>query len=211
MLRKITYLIAVVAMVACGSSSSSEEKKSEAHDHSACEAHDHSKESSSDLLAKVATRDIPAEYGYSVKVGDKVPEFVTELATGGKISTNDLKGKVAMIQFTASWCSVCRKEMPHIESDIWQKHKDNKDFVLIGIDIDEPKDKVIGFGKDMKVTYPLTLDPGKEIFSMFTTPKAGVTRNIIVDKDGTIIYLTRLYNEDEFKEMCDVIDLLLKR
>ena len=35
-----------------------------------------------------------------------------------------------MLQFTASWCSVCIKEMPHIEDEIWQKHKDDENFIL---------------------------------------------------------------------------------
>ena len=52
-----------------------------------------------------------------------------------------------MLQFTASWCGVCRKEMPFIEKDIWLKHKSNPDFMLIGIDRDEPLEKVIAFGK----------------------------------------------------------------
>ncbi len=52
-----------------------------------------------------------------------------------------------MLQFTASWCGVCRKEMPFIEKDIWLKHKNNPEFALIGIDRDEPLDKVLAFAK----------------------------------------------------------------
>jgi len=44
-----------------------------------------------------------------------------------------------MLQFTASWCSVCRKEMPHIENEIWQKHKSDSNFALYGIDLKEDK------------------------------------------------------------------------
>ena len=134
-----------------------------------------------------------------------------ELTDGAKITTQDLKGKVVMLQFTASWCSVCRKEMPHIESDIWMKNKNNKDFVLVGVDMDEPRDKVTQFAEDMKITYPLALDPGASIFYTFAAKGAGVTRNVIVDKKGTIVYMTRLYKEDEFQEMVNVIDFLLKQ
>ena len=115
-----------------------------------------------------------------------------------------------MLQFTASWCSVCRKEMPFIERDIWQKNKDNKNFVLVGVDLDEPLEKVVNFQKEIKVTYPLALDPGGKIFGLIAEKKAGVTRNIILDKTGKIVYMTRLYKEDEFAEMVKVIDTLLK-
>ncbi len=161
-------------------------------------------------LTKVPKQDIPAEYGYLVKQGDSMPEIKFTFTDGKTIKTGDLKGKVVMMQFTASWCSVCRKEMPHIESEIWQKHKNNKNFVLFGVDMDEPVEKVKKFAADMKITYPLALDPGAEIFYTFAAKGAGVTRNIIIDKNGKIAYLTRLYKEDEFNEMKEVINLLLK-
>jgi peroxiredoxin len=161
-------------------------------------------------LKEIPKKDIPADYGYIVKTGQPMPDLELILTNGKKVTTSDLKGKVVMLQFTASWCSVCRKEMPHIESEIWQKHKNNKDFVLIGIDMDEPLEKVKKFADDMKITYPLALDPGAEIFYTFAAKGAGVTRNVIIDKNGKIVYLTRLYKEDEFNEMKEVIELLLK-
>jgi peroxiredoxin len=115
-----------------------------------------------------------------------------------------------MLQFTASWCSVCRKEMPHIESDIWKKYKNNKNFALYGIDLDEPKDIVEKFAKQIPITYPLALDPKGSIFYQFAEKGAGVTRNVIVDKTGKIVYMTRLYKKEEFQEMKKVIADLLK-
>ena len=161
-------------------------------------------------IAELPKQEIPDDYGYIVKIGQELPEVTLKLTDGTTLNPSDLKGKVVMLQFTASWCSVCRKEMPHIESEIWQKHKDNDDFVLVGVDMDEPLDKVKKFKSDMKITYPLALDPGADIFYTFAAQGAGVTRNIIVDKTGKIVYMTRLYKEDEFKEMVDVIDYLLK-
>ena len=162
-------------------------------------------------MTKIPEKNIPADYGYIVKIGQQLPDFEMTLDDGKTVKTSDLKGKVVMLQFTASWCSVCRKEMPHIEKDIWQKHKSNKNFALYGIDLDEPLDKVKKFAEDIKITYPLALDPGGKIFYTFAEKNAGVTRNIIVDKTGKIVYLTRLYKEDEFNEMKQVIELLLKQ
>jgi len=105
-----------------------------------------------------------------------------------------------MLQFTASWCSVCRTEMPFIEKEIWLEKKD-AGLIIIGIDRDEPLEKVIRFKKDIKVTYPLSLDPGADIFGLYAHKEAGVTRNVIIDRKGKIIFLTRLYREDEFKNM----------
>ena len=148
--------------------------------------------------------------GYIVKVGDMVPEFDLHLLDGTKLPISSLKGKVVMLQFTASWCGVCRKEMPHIEKDIWQKHKDNKDFVLIGVDRDEPLDTVVEFGKAVGVTYPLALDPGADIFAKYALRESGITRNVLIGRDGKIVMKTRLFKEEEFKGLCDKIDEMLK-
>lgn len=146
--------------------------------------------------------------GFYVKIGDPSPDFTLTFPNGDSTSFAELKGKVIMLQFTASWCSVCRREMPYIEKDIWQELK-SKDLVLIGVDRDEPADKVIKFAEDMKITYPLALDPGAEIFGLFSDKNSGVTRNVIIDKEGNIAHLTRLFTMEEFNLMVEKIKLLL--
>lgn len=148
--------------------------------------------------------------GYIVFDGDKAPDFTVTLTDGRQLKLSDLRGKLVMIQFTASWCGVCRKEMPFIERDIWQRHKDNPNFVLIGIDRDEPLEKVVNFAKQTGVTYPLGLDPGANIYAKYALRQSGITRNILIDKDGTIIKRTRLYKEDEFNSLVQAIDNYLK-
>jgi peroxiredoxin len=81
---------------------------------------------------------------------------------------------------------------------------------LYGIDLDEPKDVVEKFAKLIPITYPLALDPKGGIFYQFAEKGAGVTRNVIVDKTGKIVFMTRLYKDEEFQEMKKVIAELLK-
>ncbi len=144
------------------------------------------------------------EHGYLVKVGDKAPDFMIREAGGDEYMLSDLRGHVVMLQFTASWCGVCRREMPYIENDIWKEKKD-EGLKVIGIDRDEPLETVKKFSKDMDITYPLAMDPGAEIFSLFAEKNAGVTRNVIIDREGTIIFLTRLFEMDEFNQMKDLV------
>jgi peroxiredoxin len=151
------------------------------------------------------------ERGYLVKVGDQAPDnFELILNDGSKTSLKKLRGKIVVLQFTASWCSVCRKEMPHLEADVWKAYK-NKNVVLIGVDRDEPLKTVQKFHEDMQITYPLALDPGAAIFGRFADKKSGVTRNVVIDTNGKIVFLTRLYNETEFGKMVTVIDKLVTK
>ncbi len=144
------------------------------------------------------------EHGYLVRVGDTAPDFTIKEAGGKTYLLSDLRGKVVMLQFTASWCGVCRKEMPFIEDEIWLPGKD-KGLVVIGIDRDEAEATVLKFREDMKITYPLALDPGAEIFGLYAQKEAGVTRNVIIDRKGKIIFLTRLFEQEEFNKMKEII------
>ena len=150
------------------------------------------------------------ERGYIVTTGQQAPDFTIEYLDGKKVTLSSLRGKVVMLQFTASWCSVCRQEMPFIERDIWQKHQSNPNFVLVGIDLKESAEVTAKFISDMKITYPITLDVDGSRFALFCDPKAGVTRNIIIDQTGKMVMLTRLYDEKEFAEMVTLINTLLK-
>ena len=146
--------------------------------------------------------------GYKVKVGDLAPEINLKLLDGQLVTNESLIGKVVVIQFTASWCSVCIKEMPHLEKEVWQRFKDD-DFILIGVDLKEELEVVEEFIQKTKVTYPFTIDKDGSFFESFTLPKAGVTRNIVLDKSGKISFLTRLFDQKEFQEMIEHIGLLL--
>jgi peroxiredoxin len=157
------------------------------------------------LSGTISTQDKPVYANdYLVKVGDKAPDFTIVEAGGKSYKLSDLRGKVVMLQFTASWCSVCRTEMPFIEKEIWLAKKD-AGLVVLGIDRDEPLGKVLKFKKDIAVTYPLVLDPNADIFGLFAKKEAGVTRNVIIDRTGKIIFLTRLFDREEFDSMKKVI------
>ena len=190
-------LMMIVAVMTAFSSCQSNGKKSE-----------ETRVESKVVVAETGTHE-PDSVGYIVRVGDIAPELEMELTDGQKVKLSSLRGKVVMLQFTASWCGVCRKEMPFIEKDIWQKHKENPNFALYGIDRDEPLETVKAFAEKTGVTYPLALDPGADHFAKYADRKAGITRNILIDKDGKIVMLTRLYNEEEFASLCKKIDEML--
>ena len=146
---------------------------------------------------------------YLVKVGDMAPDFTLELTDGSTFTLSEQRGKVVMLQFTAGWCGVCRKEMPFIERDIWQRHKDNGNFVLLGIDREETKEQIDAFVKKVGTTYPIAMDVNADVFASYALRNSGITRNVLIGKDGKIVMLTRLFNDDEFKSLVERIDMML--
>lgn len=195
--RKIRFygFLPVLLLVSCVASS---EKKSDASG------------TPSDTIAVVKSA-VNDDRQFLVKVGDYAPDFTMEMPDGRRVLLSSLRGKVVMLQFTASWCGVCRKEMPHIESRIWQRHKENPEFALYGIDREEPVEKIRELINATGVTYPIGMDADAAIFGLYAEKKAGITRNIIIDKEGKIVMLTRLFEEEEFERMVETIDSLLAK
>ncbi len=149
------------------------------------------------------------ENEYIVKVGDTAPDFTLQLTDGTTFTLSEQRGKVVMLQFTAGWCGVCRNEMPHIEREIWQPNKDNKDFVLVGIDREEPLEDILPFIEAVGTTYPIAMDTNADVFAKYALRESGITRNVLIDRDGKIVMLTRLFKEDEFATLVQQINSML--
>lgn len=151
------------------------------------------------------------EHEYLVKVGDMAPDFTLKYTDGSEFTLSKLRGKVVMLQFTASWCGICRGEMPHIESRIWQPHKDDSEFVLVGVDREEPREVVEEYTSKLGTTYPMLLDEKGDVFASYAVRKSGITRNVLIDRDGRIVKLTRRFVEPEFESLVATIDSLLTK
>ena len=151
------------------------------------------------------------EHQYLVKVGDIAPDFCLTSTDGTVFTLSAQRGKVVMLQFTASWCGICRNEMPHIESRIWQAHKDNNEFILVGVDREEPLETVEGYTAKLGTTYPMLLDEKGDVFAQYALRKSGITRNVLIDRDGRIVKLTRRFVEEEFEDLVTTIDSLLAK
>ena len=170
------------------------------------------KKSEAPTTEQVEAQDtIVYEHQYLVKVGDMAPDFTLKYTDGTEFTLSQQRGKVVMLQFTASWCGICRGEMPHIESRIWQPHKNNADFVLVGVDREETREVVEEYTAKLGTTYPMLLDENGDAFASYALRKSGITRNVLIDRDGRIVKLTRRFVEPEFNDLVATIDSLLAK
>jgi|GEM_PF-214686 len=154
------------------------------------------------ILNCVAQEPQPDERGYIVKVGDTIDDFKVTLLNGISRNLSEFHAPVIVLNFFASWCVVCQKEIPHIEKEIWQPLKDNG-VIVLGVGYREEPDTVKKFIEEMNISYPVALDQEGEIFNRFA--RGGVTRNIVLDQNSKIIYLTRLFDLNEFEGMKNTI------
>ena len=85
------------------------------------------------------------------------PEINLTTPDGKKISLRDFRGKVVMLNFWATWCTPCREEMPAMEK-LYQEFKD-RNFAILAVAVKDRKQDTIDFVKELKLTYPIALDP----------------------------------------------------
>ncbi|HTV65597.1 MAG TPA: TlpA disulfide reductase family protein, partial [Bryocella sp.] len=93
----------------------------------------------------------------------------------------DLRGEVVLVNFWATWCPPCQKEMPDLEA-LYKEFR-HQHFVILAIS-DEDADKVRPFLSERKITYPVMLDPDRKVFNAFQVE--GIPKSFVYDRDGKL-------------------------
>jgi len=114
--------------------------------------------------------------------GEKAPGFSLPAEGGGTLSLESYKGKIVLLDFWASWCPPCRKELPVLQS-VYKEFKD-RGVVLIGISCDQDKEKGEAFVKENKLDFPIGYDSEGEVGKMYKV--TSLPTLFILDREGTI-------------------------
>jgi peroxiredoxin len=123
----------------------------------------------------------------TLAAGNKAPSFVSKDLSGKDVSLDKLKGKVVLLDFWAVWCKPCIMELPNVKN-VYQKFK-NKNFIVIGISLDQDLEQLKKFIKSEKMEWPQLFD-GKifqgEIPELYGV--IGIPKTFLIDKNGIIAY-----------------------
>ena len=109
-------------------------------------------------------------------------DFTLSDLQGNSWHLRDLKGKVVLVNFWATWCPPCRKEMPDLQA-LYDKYED-QGFVVVSIS-DEKAAKVQLFISERKITYPVLLDPGRKVNDLFQVE--GIPKSFVYDREGKLV------------------------
>ncbi|WP_459189342.1 TlpA family protein disulfide reductase [Parabacteroides sp. APC149_11_2_Y6] len=146
--------------------------------------------------------------GDIVKVGDKMPAFTIVSDNGQQLSSASLKGKVVLVNFFATWCPPCQKELAEVQKTLWPKYKDNKNFALLVIGREHTDADLSKYNEKKGFTFPLYPDKNRSIYGAFA--KNLIPRSYLVDKSGKVIYTSKGYNDEDFASLMKAIETALK-
>lgn len=152
----------------------------------------------------------PVDSDTYVNVGDIAPDFTVEMLDGRKITLSELKGKVVLVTFWATWCPPCNMEFRAIPEKLLKPFGGNEDFVFLPISREETRETVLEkmeLFKEEGVAFPVGIDPERKIYSQYA--KQTIPRNYLIGKDGKVAYKTIGYEEPEFEELTAKISELL--
>lgn len=127
------------------------------------------------------------------------PDFTLKSRSGENIKLSELRGEVVMLNFWASWCAPCRKEMPLLEV-LYKKYSD-LGFTLLAVNVEEDSSKANGLLRDIPVTFPVLYDNTNKVTKLYKV--VAMPSTVIIDRDGNLRYLHRGYlpgYEEEYKK-----------
>jgi cytochrome c biogenesis protein CcmG/thiol:disulfide interchange protein DsbE len=139
--------------------------------------------------------------------GQPVPNFTFSTFDGQQYNLKDLKGKVVVVNFWASWCKPCEQEAADLES-AWQSYKDQGQVIFLGVDYVDTEPEARAYLSKFQISYPNGPDLRTVISQQFRI--RGVPETYFIDSEGKLAY-SQIGPFSSMAEIKAIIDPLLKQ
>lgn len=142
------------------------------------------------------------------KEGASAPDFTVEMIDGSKVALSELRGKVVLLNFWATWCPPCREELSRVQQQIIDRFA-AEEFVFLPISRGEERAAVEAFRAKTGYAFPMGLDPDEAIYKRYAA--RFIPRNFLIDRTGHVVKAATGYDEAEFAELVRAIDAEIQR
>ena len=130
--------------------------------------------------------------------GAEAPDFTVEMIDGSKVTLSELRGKVVLLNFWATWCPPCREEPSHVQQQVIDRFA-GEEFVFLPISRGEERAAVEAFRAKTGYAFPMGLDTDETIYKRYAT--RFIPRNFLIDRTGRVVKATVGYDDEEFAEL----------
>ena len=144
--------------------------------------------------------------GERPSVGQKAINFTLETFDGKRVALNQLRGRVILLDFWATWCPPCREELPYL--DILQQTYGTQGFVVLAVNIDNKIQNAQDFLKAHDIKLMPLWDEQKKVVAQYDIEQMPTT--VIIDKRGVIRYLHSGFETDQYIKYKQQIQQLLR-
>jgi thiol-disulfide isomerase/thioredoxin len=141
-----------------------------------------------------------------LRAGAPAPVFQLNSSDGKPRSLADFKGQVVLVNFWASWCGPCRKEMPILEQ--LNKQYKAKGVALLGVNVEPNSADAINWLKVTPVSFPILFDVDSKVSKLYQVQ--GMPNTVILDRKGNVRYVHRGYEAGAENEYLDQIRTLIR-
>ncbi len=119
----------------------------------------------------------------SAAVGAPAPDFELNNLANEPVRLSDLRGKIVVINFWATWCEPCKVEMPFFE-ELYSSSQ--KKLEILAVNFDEPSQQVQQFAEEYQLSFPILLDPGGNVQNLYRV--RGYPTTFMLDEEGIVRY-----------------------
>jgi len=141
-----------------------------------------------------------------LRTGASAPTFALQSNSGKPVALADLKGQIVLVNFWASWCGPCRKEMPILEQ--LNRQYRAKGVTLVGVNVEPDTAAAVDWLKATPVSFPILFDVDSKVSKLYQVE--GMPNTVILDRTGKVRYIHRGYSAGAENEYLDQIRALIR-
>lgn len=141
-----------------------------------------------------------------VHAGEEAPDFSVGMFDGSTVTLSELRGKVVLLNFWATWCPPCREELTHVQSDIIDRFA-GRDFLFLPVSRGESRQAVAAFRQKTGYDFPMGLDSTRSVYDRYASNY--IPRNFLIDAEGKVVAATIGFEPKEFDELIRAIEATL--
>lgn len=158
------------------------------------------------ILSTMMLMSIAFNPANAANIDKPAPDFTLKSLGGKNLKLSEYAGDVVMLNFWASWCGPCRKEMPLL-NDLHKKYE-SLGFVILGVNVEQELKLAKSFLKETPVSFPIVFDSSNQVSQAYDVIAMPTT--VMIDRNGKVRYLHKGYKAGDEKKYRKMVKKLIR-